>query len=85
MDRMLKLNDGSILENSYAIEASGRLWIYVYGETGMVELFRLLSNPGKTQKITGNQYGAETVWTGYTDLFYIRSEDDGSFSAGLRK
>lgn len=84
MDRVLELNDGTTLKDSYAIAASGKLWIYVHNQAvSMADLFALLNDPGKTEKITGREYGVETEWTGYTKLFCVRKEDGGFLSAGL--
>lgn len=85
MDMTLELNDGTMLDGSYAIKSGGVLWVYVYAEIGFVELFQLLNDPEKTGTITARQGGVTNEYQGFMELFCIRKEDGGFISAGLRK
>lgn len=85
MDQLLILNDGTRLFPAHAILASGTLWIYLDGQITMAEAFELLNDPEKTVKITADEFGSVTEYTGYTDLFCIRREDYGQVNAGLKR
>ena len=85
MNQKLILSDGTELENSYAVNVGGNLWVYVYAQISFTALFSLLNDPEKTGVITLSQGGAETEFNGYDELFCIRKEDGGFISAGLRK
>ena len=85
MDRKLTLNDGTILEDSYGLQDGSVLWVYLYAKISFGDAFALLNDPEKVKKITGTQFGAETVFRGHKELFAIRKENGGFISAGLRK
>lgn len=85
MNQKLILSDGTELANSYAVQAGGNLWVYVYAQISFAALFGLLNDPEKTGAITLSQGGTETEFDGYDELFCIRKEDGGFISAGLRK
>lgn len=85
MNQKLILSDGTELANSYAVQAGGNLWVYVYAQISFAALFGLLNDPAKTDAITLSQGGTETEFDGYDELFCIRKEDGGFISAGLRK
>lgn len=80
----LRLNDGTVLENSSAI-ISGDLFLYINGY-GLQDVFDLLIVPAKTKKIIFTQAnGEEITITGYTRLIAVRDEDNGLITAVLRK
>ena len=83
MDEKLILNDGTELRG-HMIETETRLFLYVTGLT-MAELFPLLNDPARTERITGEQYGTVTVISGYRRLMSISDEGGGLVSAGLKK
>ena len=83
--RTLTLNDGTVLEDSYAMADGNTLWVYIGAAYDMVQAFHSLYYPAKTESMTCNQYGAETVFEGYTHLFCISEEPGGRISAGLKK
>ena len=85
MNQMLTFDDGTILLNSEVILGGRNLWVYVRSEITFTQLFELLNNPAKTRKVQSARYGEMEEYDGYTDLFVIRKEDGGWFSAGLRK
>lgn len=80
----LKLNDGTVLEDSSAI-LSGDLFLYMNGY-GMQEIFELLIDPEKTKKIIFTQVNGEKVTiTGYKRLTAVRDEGNGLITAVLKK
>ena len=85
MDRKLKLNDGTILEDSYVLQAGDTLWWYIYCEITFENAFALLSNSELVKKVIATQYGEETTYRGFKELFVIRKEDGGYITAGTRK
>lgn len=85
MNQKLTLNDGTVLEGSYAIQDGNILWVYVYAEIEFGELFGLLNDPEKVKKIKAEREDVESVHRGYRELFCIRKENGGFISAGLRK
>ena len=80
----LKLNDGTVLEDSSAI-LSDDLFLYMNGY-GMQEIFELLIDPEKTKKIIFTQVNGEKVTiTGYKRLTAVRDEDNGLITAVMKK
>lgn len=80
----LKLNDGTVLEDSSAI-LSDDLFLYMNGY-GMQEIFELLIDPEKTKKIIFTQVNGEKVTiTGYKRLTAVRDEGNGLITAVLKK
>lgn len=80
----LKLNDGTVLEDSSAI-LSGDLFLYMNGY-GMQEIFDLLIDAEKTKKIIFTQVNGEKVtFTGYKRLTAVRDEGNGLITAVLKK
>ena len=85
MDQYLTLNDGTVLDNSYAIENGGVLWLYVYAPLTMAQVFGMLNDPEKTAQIAAYRFGLTTEHEGFRELFCIQKENGGFISAGLRK
>lgn len=80
----LKLNDGTVLEDSSAI-LSDDLFLYMNGY-GMQEIFELLIDPEKTKKIIFTQVNGEKItFTGYKRLTAVRDEGNGLITAVLKK
>lgn len=84
MDQTLQIGN-AVLVGSYAFLSGDVLWVYVYAEISLADLFAMLNEPENTQEIRASRFGEETVFTGYTELFCIRKEEEGFLSAGLRK
>ena len=84
MDQTLQIGN-AVLAGSYAFTSGDVLWVYVYAEISLADLFALLNEPENTQEITASRFGETTVFSGYTELFCIRKEEEGFLSAGLRK
>lgn len=78
------LNDGTVLNDSHVLESRGILWFYLRGVT-FERAYELMVDDGRTERIVMNSYGSETVFTGYTDLFSLRREDDGMITGGLAR
>lgn len=85
MQEKITLNDGTVIEPAHAIQAAGALWIYIDRESTMQEAFDMLSDRERTRRITAESYGEVNRHVGFTDLFCIRMETDGTVNAGLRK
>lgn len=85
MDRKLTLNDGTEIENSYAFAVGERMWVYIYAEMTLADAFALLNDPAKMISVISEQFGVETTYEGYTELFTITKEEGGFISAGVRK
>jgi hypothetical protein len=86
MNQKLTLNDGTVFSPAHAFAAGGTLWIYIDDpEVTLAEAFEQLNDPEKTARITSEEYGNETIFTGFTELFCIRKEDYGQVNAGLKR
>ena len=85
MNETLTLNDGTVLENSYAYEVTGKLYLYIRAGLNIVEVFSLLADPEKTEKIKCNRYGTETIFEGYEAITCVSDEGDGMITAIMRK
>lgn len=80
----LRLNDGTVLENSSAI-LSGDLFLYMNGR-GLQEIFDLLIVPENVKKIVFTQAnGEKATFTGYKKLTAVRDEGNGLITAVLKK
>ena len=84
MSERLRLNNGTVLENSSAI-LSGDLFLYMHGY-GMKEIFDLLIEPETVKKIVYVQANGSTVtFTKYKKLIAVRDEGGDLITAVLRK
>ena len=81
----LVMNDGTEVKNAEAFVSSGVLWVYMHDKTSMAKAFGILNSTAKTKVIRSVNGGNTEIFTGYTHLFSLREEDDGSVNAGLRK
>lgn len=77
----LTMNDGKAL-NGHVLLSGGTLWFYLNDVT-FSEAYEIMSDPGKTVRITANSYGAVMEYSGYVDLFCLRRENDGTITGGL--
>lgn len=82
MEKLI-LNDGTELKNSHVQLSGTILWFYLNGVT-FDEAYQLMSDTGKTEKITAEYYGSTTEYYSYSDLFCLRREDDGMITGGLK-
>lgn len=82
----LTLNDGTVLENSHAIESGDMLFIYVENGSTISQVFEIFINPDKTKKITfTNIDSSQITWRGYKRLMDVRDEEHGLITAMLKK
>ena len=82
----LTLNDGTMLENSHAIENNDKLFIYVENGSTLAEVFEIFIDPEKTMKIKYTRMDkAEITWRGYKRLMDVRDEEHGIITAMLKK
>ena len=82
----LTLNDGTVLENSHAIENNDRLFIYVENGSTISQVFEIFIDPEKTKKITfTNLDSSQITWRGYKRLMDVRDEEHGLITAMLKK
>lgn len=83
----LTLNDGTVLQNSYALLSAGILFLYIQqaGIT-LAEVFNLLIDPENTSVIVYTQVnGDEVTYERYEKLRAVRDEGDGLFTAVLER
>ena len=84
MAENLKLNDGTVLDNSSAILSSD-LFLYMNGH-GMKEVFDLLIEPEKAKKIVYTRNDGSIVsYLKYKKLISVRDEGDDLITAVLRR
>lgn len=83
----LTLNDGTVLQNSYALLSSGSLFIYDQ-QTGttLTDVFTAFNDPAKTARIVCTQVnGEEITFLNYSKLIAVRDEGAGLFTAVLTR
>ena len=81
----LTLNDGTVLENSYAVETMNNLFLYIRNGMTMMQVFMLMFDQSKIELI---KYTAGTVvseFGGYTMVQGITQEHGGMISVVLRR
>ncbi len=81
----LTLSDGTIFQNSHAIENGTNLYIYVQdGQSGIRQVFEAFIDPQKTAEIQyEDMAGQVTVFNGYIRLIAVRDEGKGLITAVL--
>lgn len=81
----LTINDGTVFENSHAIENGGSLFIYVQdGQSGIRDVFNAFADPEKTVSIQFENIAGELItFTGYNRLIAVRDEGRGLITAVL--
>lgn len=84
MNEPITLNDGTVLTGHVA-EASARLFVYVYGDKTLGEVFPLMNDPDKTKKITVGEGDKVTIYKNYKTLCSISKESLGMISVILQK
>ena len=86
----LTLNDGTVVRNALTIEAVVGLWVHIQGGLSFSEAYELFSDADATAVITSDKREPhrpeeDTVYEGYTDLYMLKCEDDGTIVVGLHK
>ncbi len=66
MKQSLKFNDGTVCENSHAMENGYGLYIYLGGGISMIDALGILSDSKKTSQIQYNYNKVKLVFDGYT-------------------
>ena len=86
MEQKITLADGTVIPDAYAMLVSGDLFIYINSTSMDIrDVWSLLSNTRKTKRIRVQAFGDDVTYQKYTDIYFIRREDNGSINAGLRK
>ncbi len=75
-ENTIKLNDGTILDESHCSHYDSSLWCYVSGKT-MAECMQIFSNPEKTAEIESYFYAKTYRYIGFTELLLIQKSEDG--------
>ena len=84
MQERLRLNDGTVLENSSAI-LSGDLFLYINGQD-LRTVFDLLIDPDNTKKIVYTQNNGEAItYQKFKKLICVRDEGRGLITAVMRR
>ena len=78
----LILNDGTELAG-YLLPDRDAITLYIMGGT-IAGAYPLLSDPALTAKIVYDNNGRTSEYDGFTYLFSLREEQDGTLTAGLR-
>jgi hypothetical protein len=86
----LTLNDGTVVHDAVTIGALPGLWVHITKGYTLPEAYTLFSNPEITAVITSDKSDPRkpdegTVYEGYTDLYMLKREDDGTIVIGLHK
>lgn len=81
MTEILTLKDGTELYG-YAEELDGKLRIFVHGKT-MGEMYALLADPEKTERMTSKRNDGTVTYEGYTHLKEIIEVDVHFIAAAM--
>ena len=86
----ITLNDGTVINDAVTIGAVPGLWIHIPNGFTIAKAYKLFSVKNKTSVITSDKSEPSrpregTVYEGYTDLFMLKREDDGTIVIGLHK
>ena len=81
----LTLNDGTVLLDSNVYQDENRLYVYINNGDGMKEVFDLLIDPEKTQRIERKATGIDDIFEGFTKLINVTDEGNGMITAVLKK
>lgn len=83
----LTLNDGTVLQSSYALLMGDSLFIYVQQEGMMlIPFFNLFCDPEKTAEIIYTEVNAEEItYRWFEKLTAVRDEGNGLFTAVLKR
>lgn len=81
----LTLNNGEVLECTYAIESTGLLFIYSRSGLTIKELCDLLFPSENIVSIISTFAGGSKTYTGYNKLISVRDEGNNLITAVLKK
>lgn len=84
--QQLILNDGTVLENSYAAETTDYLFLYINNGMNMMQVMLQMTDPQKISRIV-YQAGEsnQTEYNDYTTVSSITAERGGMISVSLRR
>lgn len=85
MENIITLADGTEIRDTTILTIGGGLILYARSGQTLGSLFETLRDPERTGTITARQYGEETEYRGYTHLWFVREEEAGLITAGLRE
>lgn len=86
MQENLKLNNGTVFNNSYAIFSSPYLLMYISNGGNLQDVFDLLIVPENTEQIIYTQNNGNAItYTGFDKLICVRDEENGMITAMLRR
>ena len=86
MDEYIVLADGTQIGPCHILPMTDReIILYVDGKHTIAEMFNWFSDPEATATITAYRFGEEQTFTGYTELYSLRIENDSLATACLRK
>ena len=83
--QQLILNDGTVLEDSYAAETIDYLFLYINNGMSMLQIMILMANPERINRIIYAAGDNETQYTDYTTVSSITAEHGGMISVSLRR
>lgn len=82
----LTLNNGTILENSNAHRDGERLYVYIQNGSTMAEVFGLLNDPEKTEKIIKKAPEMDDqTFNEFKKLIAVTDQENGMITAVLKK
>ena len=81
----LTLNDGTVLNNSYAAETMDNLFLYIRNGMTMMQVFILIMDTSKIETIKYTAGDATVEYGGYTVVQGITMEHGGMISVVLRR
>lgn len=81
----LRMNDGTVFENSSIIAWNGIMSLYFEGEQNLQDIFSAVTDPEKMKRIVATFEGTETVYTGYVRFIDIQVIRNGLITARVQK
>ena len=82
----LTLNDGTVLDNSYAAITTDRLFLYINNGMNIIQIVMLLCDPEKTWRIVYSSGDGNSVeYSGFTVLVSVQAGVNGLISGALKR
>ena len=83
--QQLTLNDGTVLENSYAAETIDYLFLYIGNGMNMMQVLMLMVDQNNIRRIVYSAGENETEYTDYTTVNGITVGYGGMINVSLRR
>ena len=83
--QQLILNDGTVLEESYAAETVDYLFLYIRNGMTMMQVMMLMMDQNKICRIVYTAGSNQTEYDDYTTVTAITAEYGGMISVSLRR